>query len=110
MEDDGDDEDDLSLAFSDDAKAKPTKTAKNNKKGKGKKPSGDSSDFASAEDYEDTMDEIVGRYSDNKVDRSEKEVKSNNESGHKRKINDAKGNTKYKGKGVDNKSKKFRVK
>ena len=61
----GDDGDDLDLAFADEpsmstsrrqgAKAKNGKTSR--------KSGGDMSDFASAEDYEDTMEEIVGRYS-----------------------------------------------
>ena len=68
MDDEDEDEDDLSMAFSDELSSRgkmSQKSVVDNKKGKGKgkKPIGDMSDFASAEDYEDTMEEIVGRYS-----------------------------------------------
>lgn len=66
------DEDDLSLAFSDDYKTSNKLNMKVNKISKGKKPAGDMSDFASAEDYEDTMEEIVGRYNGNNTKSVEK--------------------------------------
>ena len=67
MDDEDEDEDDLSLAFADEMPLKGKKAQKivvdsKKSKGKGKKPAGDMSDFASADDYENTMDEIVGRY------------------------------------------------
>ena len=51
--------------------------SKDSKKGKGKKPAGDMSDFASADDYEDQMEDIVSRYSGNssKVDVDDKLLK-----------------------------------
>jgi ribosome biogenesis protein MAK21 len=61
---DDEDEDDLALAFSDELPTSRKQQDMNGKKkGKGKKPAGDMSDFASADDYEDAMEEIVGRYS-----------------------------------------------
>ena len=80
-DDDDEDEDDLSMAFSDDVSGKgkmSQKSVVDNKKGKGKgkKPAGDMSDFASAEDYEDTMEEIVGRYSGNVENKAAIETKT----------------------------------
>ena len=56
-----DDEDDLALAFSEGG---PTsRKVSKVKKAKGKRNATDMSDFASADDYEDTMEQIVDRFS-----------------------------------------------
>lgn len=63
-DDEDEEEDDLALAFSDELPtSRKQQDISGKKKGKGKKPAGDMSDFASADDYEDAMEEIVGRYS-----------------------------------------------
>lgn len=73
---DDEDEDDLALAFADEM---PSKSKYNkDKKGKGKKPAGDMSDFASADDYEDQMEEIVGRYSGSAKEINENVLKRKN--------------------------------
>lgn len=56
--------DDLDLAFADEpSMSMSRRQGAKVKSGKGsRKSGGDMSDFASAEDYEDTMEEIVGRY------------------------------------------------
>lgn len=62
MEEDGDD---LDLAFADEPSMSTSRRqgAHAKKTTASRKSGGDMSDFASAEDYEDTMEEIVGRYS-----------------------------------------------
>jgi ribosome biogenesis protein MAK21 len=76
--DDDEEEDDLALAFSDEMpSSRKQQDLNGKKKGKGKKPAGDMSDFASADDYEDAMEEIVGRYSGVQTDSATSSISSN---------------------------------
>lgn len=60
-EDEDDDEDDLALAFSEGGPS--VRKGSQVKNTKGKRNAEDMSDFASADDYEDTMEQIVDKYS-----------------------------------------------